>query len=193
MHVLYMYMYMYMCISRGNCTTACTYFCIPREEVQTFSILSPPNPCKSSFICPIYLHYGLPVYTFSTVLVVVVYFYNYGWMDYGVPTLESVLDMVKVVDFAVKEGKVAIHCHAGLGRTGVLIACYLIYSKRMGGDEAITAVREKRLVTSLYIVVLYRFVATLLLHSVNVNGLAMKIMLQCTLYMIYMYTVLKIK
>ena len=73
------------------------------------------------------------------------YFYNYGWVDYGVPTLESVLDMVKVVDFAVKEGKVAIHCHAGLGRTGVLIACYLIYSRRMGGDEAIVIVREKRL------------------------------------------------
>ena len=57
----------------------------------------------------------------------------------------SVLDMVKVVDFAVKEGKVAIHYHAGLGRTGVLIACYLIYSRRMGGDEAIVVIREKRL------------------------------------------------
>ena len=72
------------------------------------------------------------------------YFYNYGWLDCGVPTLKSVLDMVKVVDFTVHEGKVAIHCHAGLGRTGVLIACYLIYSKRMGGDEAIATVREKR-------------------------------------------------
>ena len=60
------------------------------------------------------------------------------------PTLKSVLDMVKVVDFAVREGRVAIHCHAGLGRTGVLIAAYLIYSKRMEGDEAIALVREKR-------------------------------------------------
>ena len=77
-------------------------------------------------------------------LIPAVYFYNYGWIDYGVPTLKSVLDMVKVVDFAVREGKVAVHCHAGLGRTGVLIACYLIYSKRLGGDEAIATVREKR-------------------------------------------------
>jgi len=75
-----------------------------------------------------------------------VYFYNYGWLDYGVPTLESVLDMVKVVDFALRGGKVAVHCHAGLGRTGVLIACYLVYSERMAGDEAISHVRAKRCV-----------------------------------------------
>jgi len=75
-----------------------------------------------------------------------VYFYNYGWVDYGVPTLESVLDMVKVVDFALRGGKVAVHCHAGLGRTGVLIACYLVYSERMAGDEAISHVRAKRCV-----------------------------------------------
>ena len=60
--------------------------------------------------------------------------------------MESILDMVKVVDFALRGGKVAIHCHAGLGRTGVLIACYLVYSQRMSGDEAITYVRSNRCV-----------------------------------------------
>ena len=73
-----------------------------------------------------------------------VFFYNYGWRDYGVPTLTSMLDMVKVMDFALGEGKVAVHCHAGLGRTGVLIACYLAYSLRLGGAEVVAMVREKR-------------------------------------------------
>lgn len=52
--------------------------------------------------------------------------------------------MVKVLSFSVAEGKVAIHCHAGLGRTGVLIACYLIYSVRQRANEAIRFIRSKR-------------------------------------------------
>lgn len=32
--------------------------------------------------------------------------------------LTTVLDIVKVMAFALQEGKVAVHCHAGLGRTG---------------------------------------------------------------------------
>eukprot|EP00111_Clytia_hemisphaerica_P012152 TCONS_00035689-protein len=52
--------------------------------------------------------------------------------------------MVKVFDFALSKGKAAVHCHAGLGRTGVLIACYLIYSMRLTSHEAIMKVREAR-------------------------------------------------
>jgi len=73
-----------------------------------------------------------------------VFFYNFGWNDYGVRSLESILDMVKVMSFALKDGKAAVHCHAGLGRTGVLIACYLVYSERIGAEEAIHKVRSNR-------------------------------------------------
>uniref|UniRef100_A0A8C9UJS5 Protein tyrosine phosphatase domain-containing protein 1 n=1 Tax=Spermophilus dauricus TaxID=99837 RepID=A0A8C9UJS5_SPEDA len=73
-----------------------------------------------------------------------IYFYNFGWKDYGVASLTTILDMVKVMTFALQEGKVAIHCHAGLGRTGVLIACYLVFATRMTADQAILFVRAKR-------------------------------------------------
>lgn len=51
-----------------------------------------------------------------------VYFYNFGWSDYGVASLATVLDMVKVMAFALQEGKIAVHCHAGLGRTGRFVS-----------------------------------------------------------------------
>nr|XP_018898087.1 PREDICTED: protein tyrosine phosphatase domain-containing protein 1-like isoform X1 [Bemisia tabaci] len=73
-----------------------------------------------------------------------IYFYNYEWEDYGVMESSSLLDMVKVLSFALTEGKVAIHCHAGLGRTGVLIACYLVYAVRLKANDAIRFVRLKR-------------------------------------------------
>ncbi|KAM7404949.1 hypothetical protein PAMP_012248 [Pampus punctatissimus] len=73
-----------------------------------------------------------------------IYFYNFGWSDYGVANLTTVLDMVKVMSFALQEGKIAIHCHAGLGRTGVLLACFLAYASRMTANQAILYVRAKR-------------------------------------------------
>ncbi|XP_048409698.1 protein tyrosine phosphatase domain-containing protein 1 isoform X1 [Stegostoma tigrinum] len=46
-----------------------------------------------------------------------IYFFNFGMADFGVSSLVRVLDAVKVTSFAIQEGKVAVHCHAGLGRT----------------------------------------------------------------------------
>ncbi|XP_061893582.1 protein tyrosine phosphatase domain-containing protein 1 [Entelurus aequoreus] len=73
-----------------------------------------------------------------------IYYYNFGWKDYGVASLTTLLDMVKVMSFAIQEGKIAVHCHAGLGRTGVLLACYLVFTCRMNADQAILFVRAKR-------------------------------------------------
>ncbi|KAH0516723.1 Protein tyrosine phosphatase domain-containing protein 1 [Microtus ochrogaster] len=62
-----------------------------------------------------------------------IYFYNFGWKDYGVASLTAILDMVKVMTFALQEGKVAVHCHAGLGRTAhaVTLAQYLIRQRHL--------------------------------------------------------------
>ncbi|ORZ37548.1 protein-tyrosine phosphatase-like protein [Catenaria anguillulae PL171] len=73
------------------------------------------------------------------------YYYNFAWEDMNVPTMDQMLSIVKVVANEVASGrKVAVHCHAGLGRTGLAIACYLVYDMHMTAIDAVQLVRTNR-------------------------------------------------
>eukprot|EP00200_Dunaliella_tertiolecta_P007124 CAMPEP_0202370966 /NCGR_PEP_ID=MMETSP1127-20130417/2457_1 /ASSEMBLY_ACC=CAM_ASM_000462 /TAXON_ID=3047 /ORGANISM="Dunaliella tertiolecta, Strain CCMP1320" /LENGTH=1256 /DNA_ID=CAMNT_0048967055 /DNA_START=16 /DNA_END=3783 /DNA_ORIENTATION=- len=77
-------------------------------------------------------------------------FFNFSWQDMGVPDLDRMMDIVQVMDYtvAVEKRKVAVHCHAGLGRTGLAIACYFLYQNRTTGAccsrQVIQTVRSGR-------------------------------------------------
>ena len=71
----------------------------------------------------------------------------YGWKDMDVPdSLYFMLDIVKEMLFTVnnEKKKVLVHCHAGKGRTGIVIACYLMFKYHINAFEAVKKVRDKR-------------------------------------------------
>lgn len=73
-----------------------------------------------------------------------VFYYNFGWKDMEVPQLPHVLNIVQVMANALIDNKkIAVHCHAGLGRTGLAICCYLVW-QRMDALAAVELVRAKR-------------------------------------------------
>src|SRR5712691_9042369 len=64
--------------------------------------------------------------------------------DSHAPTQDQLDQGVAAIDGALKEGRrVAVHCGAGLGRSGTLIAAYLV-SQGTAPDDAMAQVRSAR-------------------------------------------------
>jgi protein tyrosine phosphatase domain-containing protein 1 len=73
-------------------------------------------------------------------------FFNFFWPDLKHPTFDMLLNTAQVMDFIIKQGgKCLVHCHAGQGRTAILIGAYLLLSGLAKDDkEAVAQTRLNR-------------------------------------------------
>lgn len=70
-----------------------------------------------------------------------------GWKDMSVPdSVNFILEIVKDMAVTIKEmkSKVLVHCHAGYGRTGVVIACYMLFDSNSETNDIIKLIRRQR-------------------------------------------------
>ena len=70
--------------------------------------------------------------------------YNHPIPDGGAPSSEEAHRLVEVIHHSISDGKpVAVSCGGGIGRTGTLLACYLV-AQGMTAQQAILTLRGMR-------------------------------------------------
>ncbi|CAG9792801.1 unnamed protein product [Diatraea saccharalis] len=65
--------------------------------------------------------------------------------EFGAPTLKQILKFIEICERAEIRGEViGVHCRHGRGRTGTMLACYLVHFKNMAPERAVLTVRVQR-------------------------------------------------
>ena len=65
--------------------------------------------------------------------------------DFGPPDLDDYSLFINFTSGKVRENKkIVVHCHAGMGRTNLMLACYIVVNNSMRPDLALMEVKNKR-------------------------------------------------
>ena len=82
-------------------------------------------------------------YNFSKKKLKKIKHYSFQFNDYSIPTKDIANNILIVINKAVKENKkILIHCGAGIGRTGTILALYLKTDQNIDGYDAIELIRN---------------------------------------------------
>nr|CAH7725190.1 unnamed protein product [Callosobruchus chinensis] len=65
-------------------------------------------------------------------------------VEFEPPTLDDIKRFIAICEEYAGKAAVGVHCRMGKGRTGVMLACYLVRFQGLNPDKAITEVRLKR-------------------------------------------------
>ncbi|VVD00039.1 unnamed protein product, partial [Leptidea sinapis] len=65
--------------------------------------------------------------------------------EFGAPTLKQIIKFIEICKKAEMMGEVVgVHCRHGRGRTGTMLACYLVYFQNLAPERAVLTTRLKR-------------------------------------------------
>lgn len=68
--------------------------------------------------------------------------HNFPIGDFGLPSPETMKEILDTLDAALQNGRrIYLHCWGGIGRTGTTVGCYLV-RRGMTGEEALSQLAE---------------------------------------------------
>jgi atypical dual specificity phosphatase len=65
--------------------------------------------------------------------------------DFSAPDMEQIDEAIEFIQNRLENNEpVMVHCAAGIGRTGTILACYLVKYQKLSAKDAIQKVRKER-------------------------------------------------
>jgi len=81
---------------------------------------------------------------YATTLPAHVSWHGFAIVDYSVPGVQLMRRIVGTIDSELRRGAcVYLHCHAGVGRTGTALGCWLV-GQGLAGPDALALIARKR-------------------------------------------------
>jgi protein-tyrosine phosphatase len=63
--------------------------------------------------------------------------------DFGIPSPALMMSILNTIDEGLNQGlKVYVHCRGGIGRTGTVVACFLVQNQGLSGNAALLKTNE---------------------------------------------------
>jgi protein-tyrosine phosphatase len=88
---------------------------------------------------------GLPFSKYYLTLPKEVSFHRKSIPDFGIPTKETMVEILRIIDESIANNKaVYVHCWGGIGRTGTVIGCFMKKNKMASSENFIDALAYLR-------------------------------------------------
>lgn len=71
-------------------------------------------------------------------------FIQFPTPDFEAVEMSVLIESIAKLDEVIKRGSVYLHCRAGVGRSAMVLACYLIKAHKFSLDEALTFIIKRR-------------------------------------------------